>query len=201
MPRDIRPPNLAAVATGRLSTGQQELYAAARRCLTDASVPAGHRLAAALVVLHGQPLTRICRLRVDDPQAGPDGSTTISLGRVPLTLLPPLDDVAQAAAAGAIRDAVRTGVSTGFTGQPVWLFPGLPLTKHADPTTLSDRVGSLLPGNIRGHRNTALLTLARDVPPMVLADLLGLHPGTAERWRNLAGGSLAAYTAARHLNT
>jgi hypothetical protein len=56
------------------------------------------------------------------------------------------------------------GVGTGFSQTPVWLFPGLPLTKHADPTTSSERLGPLLPGNIRGHRNTALLTLAREVP-------------------------------------
>lgn len=190
-------PRPAVPTLGRLSTGQDELYAAVRRCLTDVSVPAGHRLAAALVLLFGQPLSRICRLRVDELEPGPDGTVTLSLGRVPLTLHPPLADIALAAAAGAVHDAVRTGVGTGFTEQPGWLFPGLPLTKHADPTTLSDRVGSLLPGNIRGHRNTALLTLARDVPPVVLADLLGLHPNTAERWRNLAGGSRTAYTAAR----
>lgn len=47
---------------------------------------------------------------------------------------------------------------------------------------LSERLGPLLPGQVCGHRNTALLTLARDVPPVVLADLLGLHPNTAERW-------------------
>ena len=31
--------------------------------------------------------------------------------------------------------------------------------------TLFDRIGALPPGSVRGHRNTALLTLACDVPP------------------------------------
>lgn len=58
----------------------------------------------------------------------------------------------------------------------------------------------LLPGNIRGHHNTALLALASDVRPVVLADLLGLHPNTSERWRHLAAGGLAVYAAARLAN-
>ncbi len=199
VPRGIRPPSRRD-RTVRLSTSQDELYAAARRCLTDATIPPGHRLAVGLVVLYGQPLTRICRLRVSDLQHHDDGITTITLGRTPLALLPPLAAVARTVADTALQDAVRSGVSTGFTNQPVWLFPGLPLTKHAHPTTLSDRIVALLPGNVRSHRNTALLTLTRDVPPVVLADLLGLHPGTVERWRTLAGGSLATYAAARLAN-
>lgn len=144
-------------------------------------------------------MTRICRLRVDDLQADADGHTTLQLGRTPLTLLEPLAEIAHVAAQTALTDAARAGVSTGFTSTPTWLFHGLPLTKHTDPTTLSDRIHALLPGNIRGHRNTALLTLAQDIPPAVLADLLGLHPNTVETWRALAAGSPAAYVAA-HLH-
>ena len=55
-----------------------------------------------------------------------------------------------------------------------------------------------MPGNIRGHRNTALLTLASEVPPVVLADLLGLHPITIDRWAVLPGGSPATYAAAHN---
>lgn len=132
-PRGIRPPSRRD-RTVRLSTGQDELYAAARRCLTDSTIPPGHRLAVGLVVLYGQPLTRICRLRVSDLEHHDDETTTITLGRTPLALLPPLAAVARTVADTALHDAVRAGVSTGFTDQPVWLFPGLPLTKHAHPS-------------------------------------------------------------------
>ena len=119
-----------------------------------------------------------------------------------MTLLPPLDEIARDVAATAARQVSRTGVSTGFTTRPAWLFPGLPLTKPVNPTVLSDQLVTLIPGgHVRGHRNTALLTLARDVPPVILADLLGLHPGTVDRWRHLAGGNLTTYTAARLANT
>ncbi|WP_157880717.1 hypothetical protein [Streptomyces sp. Root1310] len=36
-----------------------------------------------------------------------------------------------------------------------------------------------------------------DLPPMVIADLLGIHPKTAERWATLAGGNWCEYLAAR----
>lgn len=39
-------------------------------------------------------------------------------------------------------------------------------------------------------------TLARDVPPSVLCDLLGISTTTAERWREHAGGTWTAYAAA-----
>jgi len=62
---------------------------------------------------------------------------------------------------------------------------------------VSERIRSLLPGSVRAHRNAALLILARGLPPVILADLLGLHLNTVERWRALAVSSLAAYTVAR----
>ncbi|CAL9335660.1 hypothetical protein SUDANB15_00155 [Streptomyces sp. enrichment culture] len=36
-----------------------------------------------------------------------------------------------------------------------------------------------------------------DLPPVVTADLLGIHPRTAERWATLAGGNWSDYVAAR----
>ncbi|WP_267953807.1 hypothetical protein [Streptomyces sp. MBT65] len=32
-----------------------------------------------------------------------------------------------------------------------------------------------------------------DLPPMVIADLLGIHPNTAERWAILAGENCSEY--------
>ncbi|MDV9199303.1 hypothetical protein [Streptomyces sp. Wh19] len=36
-----------------------------------------------------------------------------------------------------------------------------------------------------------------DLSPMVIADLLGIRPKTAERWANLVGGNWSAYLAVR----
>ncbi|MFB7185487.1 hypothetical protein ACFC0C_22310 [Streptomyces sp. NPDC056178] len=41
----------------------------------------------------------------------------------------------------------------------------------------------------RAARNTAMMDALVDLPPMVIADLLGIHPKTAERWATLAGGN------------
>ncbi|MFE7268828.1 hypothetical protein ACFU9B_44090 [Streptomyces sp. NPDC057592] len=40
-----------------------------------------------------------------------------------------------------------------------------------------------------------------DLPPMVMADLLGIHPKTAERWATLASGNWSEYVAARRAAT
>jgi hypothetical protein len=40
-----------------------------------------------------------------------------------------------------------------------------------------------------------------DLPPMVIADLLGIHPKTAERWATLAGGNWSEYLAVRRCRT
>lgn len=49
----------------------------------------------------------------------------------------------------------------------------------------------------RPTRTTALLDLATEVPPVVLADLLGMYPNTAVRWVQAAGGEWANYAAIR----
>lgn len=46
-------------------------------------------------------------------------------------------------------------------------------------------------------RHNALLELAREVPPSILADLLGLTPEAVDRWRELASGTWTVYVAAR----
>lgn len=67
--------------------------------------------------------SRSCHLwRLEgDPEPPPCGGST------PVTLLPPLDEIAaRGVAATATRQVDRTGVSTGFTTKPVWLIPGRP---------------------------------------------------------------------------
>ncbi|MGY3677818.1 hypothetical protein [Streptomyces sp. TE33382] len=40
---------------------------------------------------------------------------------------------------------------------------------------------------------TATMDALVDLPPMVIADLLGIHPTTAERWATLAGENWCDY--------
>ena len=49
----------------------------------------------------------------------------------------------------------------------------------------------------RTARNATLIGLASELPPPVLADLLGMHPTTAVRWANLASRDWHTYLATR----
>jgi len=66
------------------------------------------------------------------------------------------------------------------------LFPGRRPGRAAHPNTLGHRLRRL--GiEPRTSRSSALLHLAEHLPARVLADLLGLHIVTAERWSTAAG--------------
>ena len=77
-----------------------------------------------------------------------------------------------------------------------WLFPGRtgirPVTAH----TLNARINQH--GiRIRDGRTAALIDLAGQLPPAILADLLGLHPSTAVIWTRRIASDWAAYVDAR----
>jgi hypothetical protein len=46
-------------------------------------------------------------------------------------------------------------------------------------------------------RNTAMIEAVTTLPPIVIADLFGLSPSTAETWARYANGSWTHYLAAR----
>ena len=162
----------------------------ARACLTDDTIPARDRLAGALLLLYGQPLSRIARLRRADLDLTAVG-VAVRLGQTPLALPEPL---AQLARQIAHEPPPTPGVARGFVTDSPWLFPGRPPSRPLNAHSLRRRLSRLFTvSHARAVRNTALITLARDVLPVVLADLLGLSIGTAEQWHQLAGGRWATY--------
>jgi hypothetical protein len=74
--------------------------------------------------------------------------------------------------------------------------PGHRPGQHLHATRLAQRLRAL-GVDPRADRNTALLQLGAEVPPAVLADLLGFHIGTAINWANEAGGDWTNYAAIR----
>ena len=170
-----------------------QLYAAARRCLTDPDLPSQERFAAALVVLYGQPANKISTLRLRDLALTRDGALTVHFGTTPLALPPILAEISS----DLIRDARRTSRGVRGLGAGDWLFPGQRESRPMLPSTLRNRIRPLLPTGWRPARNTALLSLAAEVPPSALADLLGLHRSTVANWRQLAGGGMPGYVAAK----
>jgi len=79
---------------------------------------------------------------------------------------------------------------------PGWHFPGLLPGRPAGPSAFS---GKLLEHGIdpRPARNGALVALVADIPPPILADLLGLHVNTTVRWAGVARRDWTDYLAAR----
>lgn len=162
-----------------------------RRCLRDETMALQLRVAGALLLLFGLPITRLAAITLRQIMQH-DGKTHLVLGRhrllVPSVLARLLirqRDVA------ATRRAIS---STRGLDRP--LFPGL----HGRPAHPAALRNSLVRHGIcpQAGRNTALATLAGDLPPVVLAELLGLGVTTAIRWANHARRDWAPYLAERH---
>lgn len=161
-------------------------WAQARRMLTDNDLEVRDRIAGALVLLYGQTAARITRLARADIIVG-EAAVRVRLGRDLLDLPPPLDDLIQ-----RLPDVGPVGIASKIEPHRTWLFPGrrpdLPMT----PTNLARRLKNL--GiEPRAARNTALLQLAAELPSVAIADLLGIHINTAEKWTAAAGARWAAY--------
>lgn len=163
----------------------------ARRFLRDDDLPPAHRLLGCLVLLYGQPARRLAVLRRSDVTVT-DNATTIRLGGETVVLPAPLDRVAADLATGRVPDPNVAGIAHSFPQQHDWLFPGRRAGRPIGDKGLHRRLANMgIPP--RRARNTALLELAREVPPAILADLLGLTPETADKWRQLAGGNWSTY--------
>ncbi|WP_150132625.1 hypothetical protein [Intrasporangium calvum] len=180
--------------TPREFTDAQHQWAIARRCLTDESLTHRARLVGALVLLYGQTSTAIARLRRCDITSI-DSITHIRLGADAVALDNTLGTIARELATADAPDARPRGLARAFNPDgDGWLFPGRGPGKPLGEAALRMELRKL--GiSTRAGRNTALLTLARNVPPMLMKDLLGIGASTAERWREHAGGQWAAYAA------
>jgi hypothetical protein len=83
---------------------------------------------------------------------------------------------------------------------PQWLFPGLVPGRPLSTDGLGGKL-SEFGMHARPARNAALVSLAAELPPAVLADLVGMHHNTAARWAQLAARDWHAFIAARPGNS
>jgi len=96
-----------------------------------------------------------------------------------------------------VTELIRHGRTHTGTGSPA-VTPGLFLGGLPGKPITASRLGSRLRAlgiYAQTGRRAALLDLAAQLPAAVLADLLGLAPGTAVRWMRHAGGDWSGYAA------
>lgn len=149
------------------------------------------RAAAALLLLFGLPISRIRHITIDQLDIG-ETNSVLRTGRHPL-LLPPKFANLLTQLADTPRTAARLSKQDNTAR---WLFPGLTPGRPTSQLAFTHKLRDL--GiNARTARNAALISLAGDLPVPILADVLGLHTNTAERWAHLAKSDWTAYIAER----
>ncbi|WP_143660945.1 hypothetical protein [Streptomyces sp. st140] len=164
-----------------------------QQCLTDTGLPLDVRAAGAVLLLFGQHLARIAALPTD-ALSTLNGHAVLVLNRTPIHLPGPL--------AHLLAELVEQPAPSGWAANSPrrWLFPGNRPGQHLSDTALARRLTAHhIP--IRAARTTALVQLAQDLPPAVLAPMLGLHVITAAQWRRRAATDWSAYLEARRTGT
>ena len=180
-----RPASPLPVASGNID----ELTAIAKRLLADDTIALVDRVAGLLVICYGQLLSRIVELTTDRITTR-DGTTTLRLGNTDIDLPQPIENLLRQLAAN------RTGYTIIDSPEADWLFPGGQPGRPITLKQLQKRLGRL--GiRARAARSTMLLDYAATVPPAVIADMLGIHPGTAIRWAHAAAADWNGYAALR----
>ena len=167
---------------------QDERWALISRLLSDTAIDPTDRVAGCLLLLYGQPLSRIAAMTASQVTRCED-ETFLLLGRHEVPVPGPL--------AAAVRDLTVNGRSHRGVGSPAatdWLFPGHMPGRPITPSTLGERLRAIGIYAQRGRR-AALLDLAAQIPAAVLADALGLHQTTAAKWMHQAGGDWSRYAA------
>ena len=123
-----------------------------------------------------------------------DGATRLKLGADWLDVPEPV--------AALLRQHLRNrgNMTTAANPASPWLFPGQLAGEHRSYRRLV-RVLHQLGIPARASRLAAWRELARQAPPAVLADALGVSPGTAMRHAFLGGADWSAYAARRRAHT
>lgn len=155
-----------------------------RRCLTDTNLPLDIRITSALIRLYALPLSRIVELTADRYRRESEAAY-LTVNRHPVILPPTLgrlieEQIDHLRGTSAHRRQIADEPSYLLPGQS----PGCPRNLLGLADTLR-RHG--LPA--RSARSTAMIEAIADISPMVMADLFGIQPHTANRWAQLVSES------------
>lgn len=163
------------------------------RLLTDHDLQLRTRVAAAIVLLYAQPLSRVVRLTIDDVLH--DGNQVLlRLGEPPSPVPGPVADLLL----GWIDN--RDNMNTATNRDSRWLFPG----RRAGQPMHSDALAALVNGlgipTVAG-RASAIRQHVLEMPAPVVADALGYHHVTTAKLAAQAGGAWSRYAAGDHLRS
>lgn len=180
------PPPQSSTGT---TTDPDDRWQIVQRLLHDDTLDLTDRVAGCLVLLYGQPLSRITITTHDRIDRRHDDTLTLRFGSDPVTIPEPL--------AGLIRELADTGrryIGVGSPASSPWLFPGLQPGQPLTAARLGARLAKLgIDG--RAGRRAAITHLAAQLPAAVLAELLGISNSAAVNWVQDAGGDWSRYAA------
>ncbi len=174
------------------ATSDEQRWAQVARLLHDDDIELTDRVAGALLLLYGQPLSRITAMTTEQVSTR-DRQVLVRLGHqdthADIHAPEPLADLLLALARNGRR---YRGVGSPATTN--WLFPGMQPGRPLTAARLGERLRAI---GIRAQpgRRSALAHLASQLPAAVLADLLNLAPTTAVKWVRDAGGDWSRYAA------
>lgn len=157
--------------------------AALRRALTEDIHPPRIRLAVVLTIAYGIRVHKIVQLR-RDALALIDGRPRIRFGTLDL-------DLPVAAAPWVESILAGTSVRNRVGGRPrddTWIFPGYRHNDHMLPGSLAAELRAIGVSPRQAHQ-AAAASLITQVPPAVIARLLGISLTTATAWYALAGSN------------
>ncbi|WTX00978.1 hypothetical protein OG216_46995 (plasmid) [Streptomycetaceae bacterium NBC_01309] len=160
------------------------------RVLADETPPLRSRVAALIVLLYAQPLSRVVRLTVDDV-IHDDRQVLLRLGDPP-TPVP-------TAVAELLLHwiANRDNMNTATNRDSRWLFPGRRAGQPMHPDALSAQVNELGVPAV-ASRVAAIRQHVRELPAPVVADALGYHHKTTTRLQTDTGTSWSRYAPGDH---
>jgi hypothetical protein len=191
MPRLRLPPTKQSIPTPITHQQRLELL---RRVHAGHGMELRERVAALLVLLYAQPLTKITRLTIDDITLTDQDQTLIRLGDPPAPVPPPFDDL--------IRRylGARPNLTTATNPSSRWLFPGQRAGEPMHPATLRARLTKAGIPNL-SSRTRALRAMLLQAPPAVVAGMLGYTPNKAEDIAREAGATWKHYAVGDHTCT
>ena len=157
--------------------------------LTGSSEALPYRVAGMLLLLYARTLVRIVALQASDV-ASIDSQLTLRLGKRPVTVPQPFAELLQTHLEN------RPNLRTGAGPDSPWLFPSARAGQHLHPNTVMDRLRDL--GiNLLAARNRALGELVLEVPPPLVADVLGYSHQVAFKHADGAAEPRARYAGQR----